>query len=41
MSQRYIQKLEKVEHALGFKHKLPQLKDIDEYLKVINNYNSG
>lgn len=32
MSKRYIRNLEKIEAELGFKHNIPQLRDIDQYL---------
>ncbi|CAD8057325.1 unnamed protein product [Paramecium sonneborni] len=34
MSQRYLRNLQKIENALGFKYKIPQLRDIDAYLKA-------
>jgi hypothetical protein len=34
MSSRFNKNLEKVEKALGFRHKLPELCDIDAYLQV-------
>ncbi|CAD8116452.1 unnamed protein product [Paramecium sonneborni] len=34
MSQRYLNNLVKIEQALGFKYKIPQLRDIDAYLRA-------
>ncbi|CAD8119160.1 unnamed protein product [Paramecium primaurelia] len=34
MSQRYLNNLVKIENALGFKYKIPQLRDIDAYLRA-------
>lgn len=32
MCQRYIKNLQKMEKALGMRHQIPQLRDIDQYL---------
>jgi hypothetical protein len=32
MSKRYMANLEKVEKALGYQHRIPELRDVDSYL---------
>lgn len=34
MSKRFLKNLNKVEKALGYNHKLPELRDIDAYLRA-------
>ncbi|CAD8049191.1 unnamed protein product [Paramecium primaurelia] len=34
LSQRYLKNLQKIENALGFKYKIPQLSEIDAYLQA-------